>query len=116
MRAVELAKQLGKALAESDEFRKYQQAKTALEGHEAARLMLEDFRQKQLEYQQKKLNGAKFLEPYETELQKLSTAIGLNPFLRDYIMAEMAFSGLMMEVQKQIGAPVGLHFPEPGGE
>ncbi len=112
MRAIELAKSLGQALAESDEYRNYSKSKQALEGHEAARVMLDDFRKKQLEYERKKLNGDKLLEPYEEELRKLSAVIGLNPYIREYLMAEFQFSGLMMKVQKIIGEAVGLSLPE----
>ncbi len=120
MRAIEFAKQLGKALAESDEFHHYQQAKQALDEHEAARVMLDDFRKKQLEYERKKLSGEKLLEPHEQELRKLSAIVGLNPYVREYLMAELQFSNLMMEVQKIIGEAVGLKMPEleqgPAGE
>ncbi|TCL73233.1 cell fate (sporulation/competence/biofilm development) regulator YlbF (YheA/YmcA/DUF963 family) [Hydrogenispora ethanolica] len=112
MRVIEFAKQLGKALAESDEFQKYQQAKQVLDQHEAARVMLDDFRKKQMEYERKKLNGDQLLQPYEEELRKLSAVIGLNPYIREYLMAEFQFSSLMMEVQKIIGKAVGLEMPE----
>lgn len=112
MRPIEFAKQLGNSLAQSEEYRKYQKVKQDLEQHEAAKAMLEDFRKKQWEYERKKINGDLLLEPYETELKKLVEIIGLNPYIREYLMAEYQFTQLMMEVQRIIGEAVGLQMPD----
>lgn len=76
--------------------------------HEAAKTMLDDFRKKQWELERKKLNGDKLLGPYEDELRKLSEIIGLNPYIRDFLMAEYHFSKLFGEVQQIIGEAIGL--------
>lgn len=108
MKAVELAKQLAKSLAESEEYQNYKKFKEILDGHEAAKTMLEDFRKKQWELERKKLNGDKLLGPYEDELRKLSEIIGLNPYIRDYLMAEYHFAQVFSEVQQIIGEAVNL--------
>jgi cell fate (sporulation/competence/biofilm development) regulator YlbF (YheA/YmcA/DUF963 family) len=111
MTTIELAKQLAASLAAGDEYHKYQAAQKMLAEHEAAKLMLDDFRKKQWEYERKKMSGEKSLEPYESELRKQSEVIGLNPYIREYLMAEYQFSQLMMEVQRIIGEAVGLEKP-----
>jgi cell fate (sporulation/competence/biofilm development) regulator YlbF (YheA/YmcA/DUF963 family) len=119
MKPVELAKQLAKSLAESVEYQNYQKAKAKVEEHEAAKVMLDDFRKKQWDYERKKAGGEKNLEPLEEELRKLSGVVGLNPFVRDYLMAEYQFSQILMEVQRIIGEGVGLKMPDSiqnGGE
>lgn len=119
MKPIELAKQLAKSLAESEEYRNYQKAQEKMAEHEAAKVMLEDFRKKQWDYERKKANGEKNLGPLEDELKKLSGVIGLNPFVRDYLMTEYQFSQILMEVQRIIGEGVGLKMPDSiqnGGE
>ncbi|MGE5581144.1 MAG: YlbF family regulator [Bacillota bacterium] len=112
MKTLELARQLANSLAESREYQDYSKAKVLLEEHEAAKVMLDDFRKKQWELERKKLNGDKLLEPYEEELRKLAEIIGLNPYIREYLMAEFQFMQLMMEIQKIIGEAVGIEAPE----
>jgi cell fate (sporulation/competence/biofilm development) regulator YlbF (YheA/YmcA/DUF963 family) len=112
MKHIELAKQLARALAESGEFRSYESARKNLDEHEAAKAMMEDFRKKQWEYEKKRMNGDKLLEPFEDELRKLSEIIGLNPYVREYLIAEYQFSQMMLEIDKIIGEAVGLKAPE----
>jgi cell fate (sporulation/competence/biofilm development) regulator YlbF (YheA/YmcA/DUF963 family) len=112
MKPKELAKQLGQSLAESQEYQNYHKAKQNLEGHEAAKTMLEDFRKKQWELERKKLNGDQLLQPHEDELRKLAEIIGLNPYIREYLLAEYQFTQIMMEVQRIIGEAVGLQMPD----
>ena len=112
MKYIELAKQLAHALGESEEFHKYERAKRNLDQHEAAKVMLEDFRKKQWEFEKKRMNGDQLLQPHEEELRKLSEIIALNPYVREYLMAEYQFSQMMVEVQKIIGEAVGIKVPE----
>lgn len=112
MKAVELAKQLGKVLAESPEYLAYKTSKEKVDSHEAAKTMLNDFRTKQIEFERKKMNGDQLTQPLEEELRKLAEIVSLNPYIREYLMAEYQFSRLMMEVQKIIGSAVGLDIPE----
>jgi cell fate (sporulation/competence/biofilm development) regulator YlbF (YheA/YmcA/DUF963 family) len=108
MKPIELAKQLAQALAGSEEYQNYKKYKDILMQHEAAKTMLDDFRKKQWELERKKLNGDKFLGPPEDELRKLSEIIGLNPYIRDFLMAEYHFSKLFGEIQSIIGEAIGL--------
>ena len=112
MKPVELAKQLAKSLAESGEYQDYKKYKELLEKQEAAKAMLEDFRKKQWELERKKFAGEKLLVPLEEELRKLAEIIGLNPYVRDYLMAEYKFSQVFGEVQRIIAEAVGLKSPE----
>ncbi len=112
MKPVDLAKQLAKSLADSEEYQNYAKFKKILDGHESAKIMLDDFRKKQWELERKKLSGDKLLAPYEDELRKLSEIIGLNPYIRDFLMAEYRFSEIFSEIQRIIGEAIGLQSPE----
>jgi len=109
---IELAKQLGNSLAESPEFKAYQKAKAEVEKQESAKMMIEDFRIKQMEYEQKRYNGDKLLEPYEVELNRLAEVMSMNSYIRDYMMAEYQFGQMFMEIQHIIGEAVGIENPE----
>jgi cell fate (sporulation/competence/biofilm development) regulator YlbF (YheA/YmcA/DUF963 family) len=109
METLDLAKQLAKSLTESPEYQEYKKAKQNLEAHEAARVMLEDFRKKQWEFERKKVGGEKLLAPYEDELRKLAEVIGLNPFIREYLMAEFHFTQIIMEIQRILNEAMGIH-------
>jgi cell fate (sporulation/competence/biofilm development) regulator YlbF (YheA/YmcA/DUF963 family) len=112
MKALELAKQLGKALAESEEYQAYQKAKEALEIHEAAKVMLEDFRKKQWELEKQRVSGAIDTAAVTAEQQKLAEIIQINPYIREYLFAEFRFSQIMMEVQRELGKGVGIDYPD----
>jgi cell fate (sporulation/competence/biofilm development) regulator YlbF (YheA/YmcA/DUF963 family) len=112
MKALELAKQLGKALAESEEFQSYHKAKEILDSHEAAKLMLADFRKKQWDLEKRRATGEIKAEAVTAEMQKLAEVIQINPYIREYLFAEFRFSQIMMEVQRIIGAAVGIEYPE----
>jgi cell fate (sporulation/competence/biofilm development) regulator YlbF (YheA/YmcA/DUF963 family) len=100
MNTIDLAREFAKSLANCPEYLNYKNAKEKLEHHEAAKMMFEDFRKKQMELERRKKNGEKFLEPAEQELCKLSEVVGLNLFVREYLMAEYQFTKLMMEIQQ----------------
>lgn len=116
MDPVTLARELGKALAESEEYKAYQKAKQQVEEHEAAKIMLEDFRRKQMALEKKTLRGEEPSSEEVEQLKKLSEILGYNPYIREYIMAEMRFTQLILEVQKAIADAAGLELPGFTGE
>lgn len=116
MDPVALARELGTALAGSEEFKTYQKAKHQVEEHEAAKIMLEDFRKKQLALEKKSLGGDEPTSAEIEELKKLSEIMGYNPYIREYLLAEMRFTQLIMEVQKTMADSAGLDFPGLGEE
>lgn len=111
MKPILLAKELAEALRESEEYREYQEAKKKVDEHEAAKIMLEDFRKKQLELEKKRLAGEEIPQAEMEKIKKLSEIITYNPYLRDYLLAEVKLQQLMMEIQKIIASGIGLDLP-----
>lgn len=111
MKPINLAKELAEALRESEEYREYQEAKKKVDEHEAAKIMLEDFRKKQLELEKKRLAGEEIPQAEMEKIKKLSEIITYNPYLRDYLLAEVKLQQLMMEIQKIIASGIGLDLP-----
>ncbi|MDI6871956.1 MAG: YlbF family regulator [Bacillota bacterium] len=115
----DLARQLGQALADSEEYAAYKKAQAEVEGSLAAQFMLRDFRTRQFEAEKAKLAGT-FTPEMGRELQEKAKIVTANPVVREYLMAEARFGNLMMEVQRILGEAVGIDLDRvpgaPGGE
>lgn len=108
------AEALAEALVASEEYKALSEAQEELEKHEAAKIMLRDFRQKQLLLQQKIVAGQ---TPTESEVQQLQEAyhlVAFNPYVRKVLEAEAAFAAMLAEVQRILGEAIGAEAGEEG--
>jgi cell fate (sporulation/competence/biofilm development) regulator YlbF (YheA/YmcA/DUF963 family) len=111
---LDLAKELGQALAGSQEFLTYTKAKEAVEGNLAAQYMLRDFRTRQFEVEKAKLAGT-FTPELVRDLQEKAQIVAANPVVREYLEAEARFGNLMMQVQRLLGEAVGIDVDQAAG-
>jgi cell fate (sporulation/competence/biofilm development) regulator YlbF (YheA/YmcA/DUF963 family) len=111
---LDLANELGRALAGSEEYRAYQQAQQAVEANLAAQFMLRDFRTRQFEVEKAKLAGT-FTPELVRELQEKAQIVAANPVVREFLEAEARFGNLMMEVQRILGQAVGIDVDQAQG-
>ncbi|MGE5553217.1 MAG: YlbF family regulator [Betaproteobacteria bacterium] len=111
---LDLARQLGQALAASEEYAAFRKAQAEVENNVAAQVMLRDFRTRQFELEKAKLAGT-FTPEMAKELQEKAQIVAVNPVVRDYLMAEARFGNLMMEVQKILGEAVGIDLDKVPG-
>lgn len=107
-----LAKELANSIRESQEYLAWEKAKKKIDGHEAAKVMLEDFRKKQWELEGARLSGQEVAKEKGEELQKLAEIINYNPFVRDFLIAEMNLNKLIVEIQKIIASAIGVELPD----
>lgn len=91
------AEELAQAILNSPEYKRLREARDKVQNHQAAKVMLRDFQQKQLELHQRQLQGQDTTEQ-EEQLQNLFGVISINPYIRELFEAEFAFSGLLMQV------------------
>lgn len=110
------AYELAKALAECPEYLKLKEARAVVEEREAARIMLQDAQKKQAKLREKYAAGEEITDMELEDLQKTMELISFNPYIRDLIQAEYAFSELMGEVWEIIGEAIGLEQPETEAE
>lgn len=106
------AEALAEALAQSEEYKALQAAREEIDRHEAANIMLRDFRQKQAALEAKMLSGE---TPNDEEVEAIQQAyqiVALNPYVRRLIEAEVAFAAMMAEVQRMLAAAVGVELPD----
>ena len=99
---MELAKHLAEAISQSEESQALDKALARVNEHEAARVMLEDYRKRQ-EALQKEIAAGKDVKEAMEDFQKLSQVVMVNPYLRDYIMAEMNLGAMVSEGYNVIG-------------
>lgn len=92
------AEDLANAIMDSPEYKRLISGRDQVKNHEAARVMLKDFQEKQRELQQQHMEGEPVTQEQEEEMQKLFGVISINPYIRELFEAEFAFSGLMMQV------------------
>ena len=104
---LDLARQLGQALAASEEYAAYKRAQAEVEKNLAAQFMLRDFRTRQFEVEKAKLAGS-FKPEMVKELEEKAQIVAANPIVREYLAAEAAFGQLMLEVQRILGEAVGI--------
>lgn len=112
MDPIRLATELAEALRESAERQAFLEAEARVKQHEAAKIMLEDLRGKQLEMEKKMISGEEITAEEKERLKKLTEVVGYNPYIREYLLAEMKFQGLLMETQKIIASGLGLKIPD----
>ncbi|NLW58773.1 MAG: YlbF family regulator [Firmicutes bacterium] len=112
MKPQELAKELANAIRESQEYQAWEKAKAEVDKHEAAKIMLEDFRKKQWELEKARLSGEEIKPEKEEQFKKLAEIIQYNPYVRDFLVAEYNLNRMIMEIQRIIASAVGVQLPE----
>jgi len=102
-----LARELGATVRETPEYAAVREARAKVEAHEAARIMLADFRRRERKYRQAVLAGQS-QEEQAKDLQNLAEIVGLNPYLRELITAETVLARMMVGLQEEIVTAAGL--------
>lgn len=92
------AQELAAAITQSSEYQRMLAAREKVSKHQAAKVMLRDFQEKQLQLQQLQMAGEAITQEQEEQLQRLFEVISVNPYIRELFEAEFAFSGLMLQV------------------
>lgn len=102
-----LAEQIGRAIKETPEYQAVQSARAKVDGHEAARIMLADFRRREAEYRKAFIEG-KASEEQAKELRHLAEILGCNPYISELLAAEARLAQLVAGLQNQMMTAAGL--------
>ena len=102
-----LAQQLGASIKEAPEYRAVQAARTKVEEHEAARIMLQDFRRREQDYRKALVEG-KAGEEETNALRKLAEIVTSNPYIRELFAAEARLAELIVDLQRRMTSAAGL--------
>lgn len=101
------AHELARTLQESEEYRKYVEAKERLQSDEGNANMLQEFRRKQLELQIAEMSGED-IEMSLEQLEKVYQILSLNPIVNEFLTAEYRLARMMTDVQRIIGEALDL--------
>lgn len=112
MKPQDIAKELADSIRESEEFKSWEAAKKKIEEHEAAKVMLEDFRKKQWKLEEARIAGQEITDEEKAELKKLFEIISYNPYVSELLMAEMRINNMVLEIQKIIASAIGVELSE----
>jgi cell fate (sporulation/competence/biofilm development) regulator YlbF (YheA/YmcA/DUF963 family) len=110
------AQELAEAIISSPEYKRLLEARARVNNQHAAKVMLRDFQQKQLELHRKQMEGREITPEEEEQLQNLFGVISINPYIRDLFEAEFAFSGMMMQVNDALSKVLDFQDEEEGEE
>lgn len=98
------AQELAAAITQSSEYQRMLAARETVSKHEAAKVMLRDFQERQLQLQKQQMAGEEITPEQEEQLQNLFGVISVNPYIRELFEAEFAFSGLMLQVNDALSS------------
>ncbi|TZE83479.1 YlbF family regulator [Calorimonas adulescens] len=107
MNVYDLAHQLARAMAESDEYRSYVEAKKAVEADETNSNMVNDFHKMEMELSAKQAMGQQLSEDEMKKINDMYQLITLNPTVKEFLEKEMRFSTMVADVFKIINDEIG---------
>ncbi len=92
------AKDLADAIAESSEIKTLRDAEIAMNLDQAALAIIDEFQNKQREYQEVMMSGGKLSAPQEAEHAALEEKMEANNFIRTYFDAQQEVEKLLQAV------------------
>ncbi|MEK5641120.1 hypothetical protein BK138_15540 [Paenibacillus rhizosphaerae] len=102
MNIYDKAHDLAKALKESSEVQEISSAMSLIEADPESKQMLEDFRQRQMEIQQRMMSGDMPSQEEMEKMEKLFDVLSLNLNIRRLFEAERRLSTIIEDVNKII--------------
>ena len=112
---IEKATELGMALSNSDEFRRLQAAKAAMDADKHVNELMEQYTQKQDKMVSMLENADSEgieVSAIAKEIDDIQTELVENPVFEEMMEAQHCFANLMNEVNRTIGAYIGMNTEE----
>ncbi|KJS01397.1 MAG: hypothetical protein VR68_05190 [Peptococcaceae bacterium BRH_c4a] len=110
--ALEKCLELGKILAQTDEYKAMKQAEHDLLHDAEARRLVEDLQQVQQEQLKKQMTGVDLSAEEKKQLQETEQVAIQHPVVRASHMANAGFQDLMKEISKKIREGIKVHSVE----
>ncbi|MEN0642891.1 YlbF family regulator [Alkalicoccobacillus gibsonii] len=107
------AQELKQALAESDEFKSLQSLHNQINEDEIAKKMLDNFRQLQLELQQKQMQGIQITEEEAQKAQQQFELVQQHELISKLMEAEQQLSVIIGDINKVITEPLEVIYGTP---
>ena len=100
------AHELARSIKESAEYKMFLVAQKKVSETPDSNRMLEDFRQKQFEFQMKQMSGQELSQEEIEQIQKLYEIIQLNDDIRKVLEAERMLGQIMEDINRIIAEPL----------
>ncbi|MEW9698302.1 YlbF family regulator [Paenibacillus sp. SI8] len=97
---------LARAIKESSEYKDMKDSRSKVEADPSSKTMLDDFRKRQTELQQKMMAGEMPPQDEMEQVQKLYEVLALNPNINRLFDAERRLSLVLEDVQRIIAEPL----------
>ncbi|MED4603184.1 YlbF family regulator [Paenibacillus validus] len=107
MNMYDKAYELARAIRESQETKELKALRERIDADSDTKRMLDDFRSRQMELQQKMMAGEMPPKEELEKLEKLFEVVNLNPLVRSYFETERRFGVIMEDIQRIIAEPLG---------
>lgn len=107
MEIYDRAYELAKTIQESEEYRKYLEAKEKLQKDTKNATMLQEFRRRQLELQIVEMSGGD-IEGNADQLEQIYQVLSMNPVINEFLTAEYCFARIVTDVQRILGEALDL--------
>lgn len=114
MSIIEKAKELGKALSESNELNAMREAEKMMMENQEARDSIAQFDEKQRSYQVIQSQGVQLTEGQVKELEELEFKMLNNPYVYNFFKAQQEFQGILESVNDIIGEAIGIKHHDCG--
>ena len=102
------AHELAAAIKESEEFKRYDMSKKAVEANPQLKEPIDDFMKKQIEFQTAAMMGQQPGPEALQSLQQLSAVLMQDPTAAQYLQNQMTFSMMMADVYTIVAEAAGL--------
>ncbi|WP_100371900.1 YlbF family regulator [Bacillus sp. FJAT-45037] len=110
------AHELKKAISESEEFSTLKAMHEEIEADDIAKKMLENFRNLQLELQQKQMQGVQITEEEAQKAQQQFELVQQHELISKLMEAEQRLSVIIGDINKIITEPLEEIYGNPGAE
>lgn len=100
MNPYDKARELARAIEDSDVFKKFKEQKAAVEQDEATKMMVEDFQKRQFELEMKQMKGEELSKEDSEKMQELFRILSLNQKGSDFLAAQYQFGLMMQDISK----------------
>ena len=103
MNVYDAANDLGRAMRESQEYKRLSEAKKKLSADSSAESMVKDFMKQKQELEIEQFSGKSPDKEKMEKVQKLYEVLSLNSVAHDYVQAYIRFQLMINDISKTIG-------------
>ena len=108
MNVYDQAHQLKAAIKESEEYKRFSDARARMEENPELAAMLKDYQSRQMAVQARQLMGEDITQEMLAQVQSLYQIMMTDPVAAEYLQCEMRFAVMIQDVYQILGEVIGL--------